>query len=220
MLSNLTPSLNMIIIIFILGILTSLNPCSISIIPIYLSYITNVELEKRILTNIFFILGSCINFLLIGEAAISITSFYNKILVNSDLTTGVALVFIGIVLLRLIPLDIIVQKNQNNSPTKSNFLLSAFFLGSSSGFVTSACNIPVIIALLSWLSIFSNPLQSVFLLLVYFLGYSLSLVFISILSNIMDQIGFLNNILSWITSLFGMFLLSNGIFLICTFIQL
>nr|QUE29977.1 dsbD [Erythrocladia irregularis] len=218
MLQNVKLSFNLIIVVFILGICTSFNPCSISIIPIFFSYITRTKVKDRLAANLCFILGTFTNFIILGESAILIRGSYNQLLTNSNLVTGCALIFIGCTLLNLFPFDKLVSSRQRQ--VKSNFIVNSFFMGFSSGLVTSACNIPIIIALLSWLSSFPNQLQSFLFLLVYFFGYSLSIVFISILSNIVDEIVFFNSILSLITSAFGMFMVSNGTFLICKFLNL
>nr|QUE28821.1 dsbD [Porphyropsis coccinea] len=202
---------------FVIGLLTSLNPCSISIAPIYLSYTTKIKSNQKINFNLFFIIGSSLNFLGMGIISIYVGNLYKNLLANFELTNGLIFILIGMSLLNLIPFDQFSTANRRKINIKNGVSLNSFILGFTSSFITSACNIPIIIVLFSLLSTLENHFHSLLLLCCYFIGYSASIFSLSILTSLVDKIVFFNKIIYWITSLFGIILISNGTVLVCNF---
>jgi len=103
---------------------------------------------------------------------------------------------------------------------KINQYINTFFIGFTSGFLTSTCNIPILITLLTWLSSLHNSITSTLLAITYLVGYSMSIILISFLKRFLDKIIMFNYIVSWLTSILGAITLSSGIFSICHFFKL
>lgn len=198
------------------GWLTSLNPCSISIVPIYLSYIGNKNDTSKNKTNILFFCGFVANFMTICICITYFAKLYKQTVANSILASGVLLVFLGITLLRIISLPTIFK----NPLSKSSSEINVFTVGFSSGIVTSACNIPILITLLTWLTSLDNTMQGFFLGATYLLGYSSSILFASILTGFLNEVNTFHKIISWCSSIFGTIILSTGVFSICRFLKL
>nr|QUE28662.1 dsbD [Porphyrostromium japonicum] len=198
------------------GWLTSLNPCSISIIPIYLSYISNKNNSSKSRTNILFFSGFVANFMIICICIIYFAKLYKQTVANSILASGILLVFLGITLLRIVSLPTIFK----NPLSQSSSEINVFTVGFSSGIVTSACNIPILITLLAWLTSLDNAMQSFLLGTTYLLGYSFSILFASILTSFLSEVNTFHKIISWCASIFGTIILSTGVFSICRFLRL
>nr|QUE29373.1 dsbD [Erythrotrichia longistipitata] len=213
-------SYNTFIGIFFFGWLTSLNPCSISIIPMYLSYVGSETKTSANNNSFFFILGFFINFIVLSLLLTYSGKIYRQLFSNSDLTSGLLLMFVGVTLLKILPAVSISNKKAMKLDIKFSGSINAIAVGFSSAFITSACNIPIVIVLLTWLSSLNNPLQSLLLSITYVSGYSLSIFLASLASNFLSQIRIINQIISWITSLLGSIILSSGVFSICHFFRL
>ena len=206
--------------VFIFGWLTSLNPCSISIIPVYLSLINSEAKISPISNTFLFILGFFLNFIMIGGSIIYFGQVYRQIFSKSDLTSGTLLIFIGINLLKIIKIPITNITNKKESNIKVNTYFQAIAMGFSSGIVTSACNIPIVVALLTWLSSLGNSIGSLLLLVTYVVGYSTSIFLAYFLNSFLTQVKFFNQITSWGISLVGCITISSGIFSLCQFFNI
>lgn len=215
---SITPNTFLGVLVF--GWLTSLNPCSIAILPIYFSYTSNQTNISRSTSSFLFISGFITNFMAIGIFILYFARIYKNLFSSSDLTSGILLLFVGMNLLKVLKMSTIFDNNVKKSNFRFNFYLSNFMMGFSSGLITSACNIPILIALLAWLGSLHNSWQSFLLAATYLTGYSLSIMFASILANFLDEIAFFNKVVSWTTSILGSIIVSSGIFSICRFFKL
>nr|YP_010337767.1 cytochrome c biogenesis protein transmembrane region [Sahlingia subintegra]UNJ17352.1 cytochrome c biogenesis protein transmembrane region [Sahlingia subintegra] len=213
-------NINTFIGIFIFGFLTSLNPCSISIVPIYFTYTNSKGMLKSNSANLLFITGYFANFITIGIFIIYFARVYRTIVENFDLTSGILLSFIGVTLLKVLPMTSLLTEKNLPKALKINEYINTFFIGFTSGFLTSTCNIPILITLLTWLSSLNNSIISMVLAMTYLVGYSMSIIFVSILKIFLDKIVMFNHIISWLTSILGAITLSSGIFSICHFFKL
>nr|QUE29610.1 dsbD [Erythrotrichia foliiformis] len=216
---TVTININTFAAIFLFGWLTSLNPCSLSIIPIYISHISNEKETPKVNTSILFILGLFTNFIIIGSLFIYFAQIYKQFVINFNATSGFLLIFIGVNLLQIFPISSLFINKTQAADVKSNGYLNSFTLGFSSGIITSACNIPILVALLTWLSSLNNYIQSISLSITYTLGYCLSIFSASFLTKFLNQLQVFNRITSWTTSVVGAFMLSSGIFSLCHFFQ-
>ena len=212
-------SYNTFIGIFFFGWLTSLNPCSISIVPIYLSYVSFETKKSSNSTTIFFVLGFLMNFVVLGILLIYFGKVYRRLFSNSDLTSGILLVFVGIALLKILPIAGVSNDKIMESDLKFGRNINSILVGFSSGFITSACNAPIVLVLLTWLSSLNSALQSLLLAITYVFGYSLSIFLASLVGKFFSQIRILNQTISWATSFVGSVVLSSGVFSICHFFK-
>nr|QUE28074.1 dsbD [Sahlingia subintegra] len=211
--------INTFIGIFIFGVITSLNPCSISIIPIYFTYTNKTEIFNKN-KNMLFIIGYFTNFITIGIFIIYFSKVYRNIVQFSDLTSGILLLFIGITLLKFLPITTVLTEKTILPDFIINNSVNSFIVGFTSGFLTSTCNIPIIITLITWLSSLHNSIISTSLAITYMIGYSMSIVFASALQHFLDEIVIFHRLISWLTSILGAITLSGGIFSICHFFKL
>nr|QUE28457.1 dsbD [Porphyrostromium boryanum] len=213
-------NINTFIGILVFGVLTSLNPCSISIVPIYLGYIGNSSTVSKNSASVLFFSGFVANFISIGICIIYFAKLYKQVVTNSVFSSGILLIFIGITLLRIISLPTISKNSSSEINYKTGSNLNIFVVGFSSGLVTSACNVPILVTLLAWLSSLDSSIQSLLLAITYILGYSFSIFFASILTSFLSKISIFYRIVSWCISIFGSIVLSTGVFSVCRFLKL
>nr|YP_010336976.1 cytochrome c biogenesis protein transmembrane region [Madagascaria erythrocladioides]QUE29009.1 dsbD [Madagascaria erythrocladioides]UNJ16561.1 cytochrome c biogenesis protein transmembrane region [Madagascaria erythrocladioides] len=206
-------------VIFMLGILTSLNPCSLSILPLYFSYLLNSKNQNNLINSFYFIIGIFTNFLFIGILAIYVGKLNKNFLETENFFSSIILIMIGLGLLKIIPLNFFQFRESNNNITttcSANF----FVLGLTSSFTTSACNMPIITALFAWLSSLKDTISIILFLMSYIVGYSLSIIIAFSINKLIEKTNILNTIVSWLSSIIGIITLSNGIFLFCNSIYL
>ncbi len=160
-------------IAFIAGILTSFTPCSLSSIPLVISYVGGVDsrnTKKAFTLSLIFALGSAITFTLLGVVA----SMAGR-LIGTQSTWWYIFLGILMVLMALqtwgiydiIPSSYLISKNNRKGQ------LGAFIAGILGGIFSSPCSTPILIALLTIVASQGNITYGILLLLLYSIGHGI-----------------------------------------------
>ncbi len=173
---------------FFAGILTSFTPCSLSSVPLIVSYVgsnTENSTKKAFSLSLVFAIGSAITFTSLGIIA----SVAGSLIGNSS---SLWYIFLGVLMLlmalqtfelyEIIPSSYLVSKN------KKKGYIGALIAGILAGIFSSPCSTPVLIALLAVVSSSENILYGVFLLLLYSIGHGVFAVFCG------TSVGFVNKL--------------------------
>lgn len=213
---NLNSSSNEIltfIFIFIAGLITVLNPCFISILPISISYLNIIDLKNRHSINKnFFIIGICSSFVAVIFITHIISYRYNLILSNIPILSSVSLIFLGLNFLQIIELPTYLPFSFNKVQLNmfSNNLAQAYIIGFFCNFTTLPCSTPIILTILFWLSHANSLLLSVIYLLIYLSGSFISIfILITSIYNSMNTLFFIK-VWNTLFPLSGLIILFNG----------
>jgi cytochrome c-type biogenesis protein len=224
-----SPNILSLIIFVGVGMLSSLSPCSLSMIPLLsiylgaseiesdkqLSYDTNlsqnsVKLKKSLLYSI----GSALSFTFLGYFASVSGNTLNKNEFIGHITTFLVAIFAGIMGLNLLEvlrvplpsLDFSEQRKSLNLPWQ----IEPVVFGASSALVLSPCTSPVLASLLAVVGTSQNSLFGAFYLFLFSLGYSLPTVLAVNSSFGAAKILSMSSSSNWINSLFGSLLVMLG----------
>lgn len=137
-----------VLLVFSAGVLTSFSPCSLSSIPLIIGYITNIKdinTKKSLLYSIIFVTGAAVTFIALGL-------LFSLIGLAVTLPVKTMYVIIGILMIviafqifefiNIIPSFNLINKNNKRGK------IGAFITGILSGFISSPCSTPVLIAIL------------------------------------------------------------------------
>jgi cytochrome c-type biogenesis protein len=225
-LSHLTPvSLG---IIFGAGLLTSLTPCTLSMLPITMGYIggyaaTNAGEPqaqspgwRSALQSAWFTLGLATTLAGFGLVAALLGRIYGQI--GSGLAIGVSLVAIimGLNLLEALPIRFPSFTSFDPFLSKLPTGAQSYGLGLTFGLVASPCSTPVLATLLAWVSATKDPILGSCLLLAYTLGFTAPLIIAGIFAGAVKQFLSLRRWSSWITPASGVLLIGFGVFSLLT----
>nr|YP_009332584.1 cytochrome c biogenesis protein transmembrane region [Membranoptera weeksiae]AIC36832.1 cytochrome c biogenesis protein transmembrane region [Membranoptera weeksiae] len=204
-----------VLVLFCSGILTSITPCFISIVPLSISYINSNRygynykniLLLGIFTSLFIVIFS------MSFANYSFFLFFKGI------------PFISFFILMLIALDLLQVLNSSNclyafsvnnlnkQKKCNNLIIKSYFTGCIIGFTTVPCSSPIIILINFWLHHSNNLLFSFIYLIIYLIGSIIPLIFIfNIVLNYL-QLYILSYIWNTIVPFMGCCLLSISTFL-------
>lgn len=178
-------------VLYVAGLLTSISPCSLGLLPLTVSYISSATGDREDktalmptlayaagLSTVFCILG--LSVALVGQSIMGGNSNDTIRNIGAILANGIA-VIMGCQLLNILNLPLpslefnVDIDDKNDDATK---LLGIFLLGGSSALIASPCATPVLTTLLAYIATMNNISYGAILILVYTLGYSTPLLLV------------------------------------------
>ncbi|WP_267382812.1 cytochrome c biogenesis protein CcdA [Cyanobacterium sp. uoEpiScrs1] len=201
-------------VVFISGLLTSLTPCMLSMLPITIGYIGGYEKQGRkhaIIQSAWFSLGLATTLTGLGIIAAYLGRIYGQIGAGLPIFVSLIAVLMGLNLLELIPLKLpFFGKSElitNNLPAG----IRSYSIGLTFGLVASPCSTPVLATLLAWIASTQDLLLGGILLLFYTIGYVTPLIVVGIFTASLKRLLELRRWSVWINPVSGILLVSFGI---------
>lgn len=182
-----------IAISFFGGILASISPCSLAMLPIVIGYIGGYgdnDSKKIFWQLVSFITGSAVVFSIIGvicaltgHVFISLAGDYFLIVLASFLL-ALGLNLIGILDLNFPTFINKIPQNQNNSKFLYPMLLGAIF-----AIAGTPCSTPILAGIMSFAAITNSIILSVIMLFAFALGQGLILVVAGMFTELIKKFG-------------------------------
>lgn len=208
------------VLAIVAGILTSLTPCSLSMVPLIISYVSGLEereTKRAFKYSVLFAIGMALTFVSLSVVAM----LAGKLIGNTSRTwyiiLGVLMILMALQtwgIYNFIPSKKLMMKDKKRGS------IGAFLAGIVGGFFSSPCSTPVLVALLGILSGTGNILWGIFLMLMYSLGHSFLIIlsgtsvgYVKKMKNseTYSKIGnVLNNILGFLVLLIGFYMFWNA----------
>ena len=164
---------------FLTGVISILTPCIIPILPLFVTFCLNT---KRKIEFISFVCGFISIFLLV----IILTAFFTSVLYSYiayvRIFSSILLMIIGILLLRKQSINFSIKAKEFN-----NALVNAFIFGLLTCISWSPCFGPYLISLISLIVNTNNVTYALFNIILYCVGFSLTLIILSIILSRIDM---------------------------------
>ena len=200
-----------IFFIFTAGLLTSLGPCTISLLPITFAYIGGSDSNKNSFKLLSFCSGIILSLVFLGALSGFLGRIYGQLPNSFTLFVSIFAIIMGLNLLGILKFQL------PNGPTfevikkKVPTFLAPLITGAAFGLASSPCVTPVLATLLAWVSQARNPIVSIIFLLCFGLGQVTPIVLVGITTvNIKKLLAFRKY--SQVIPIFsGIILLSLGI---------
>lgn len=196
------------------GLLTSLTPCVLSMLPITLGYIGGYEGGSRrdaLLRSVCFSLGLATTLTGLGLVAALLGRIYGQIGGGLAIAVSLIAIVMGLNLLDLLPLRLPAFSGGERIPTAWPQGLRAYLLGLTFGLVASPCSTPVLATLLAWVAQAGDPWVGAVLLLCYALGTVSPLIIAGLFIAALKQLLSLRRWSAWITPTSGVVLVLFGV---------
>lgn len=188
------------------GLVASISPCVLGLLPINLSYIGTRHIASRwdaLLKAGAFVLGVITTYSLLGL----FSSFAGWVMVDYrgyiQLAVGVAVIFMGLALLNFVRLPL----------PQFNLRLPAagpYGVGLTFALVSSPCSSPVMFAILAMAAEQGSPFYSTSIMVSYALGYTTVIFWASLFAGVAKQTRGLLQYSEGITRLSSIFLMALG----------
>lgn len=202
-------------IIFLAGLLTSLTPCMLSMLPITVGYIGGYEAKGRwqaAIQSSWFSLGLATTLAILGILAASLGRVYGQIGVGLPIVVSAIAIIMGLNLLEVLPLSF--PSLGATDWIKDDFPsgLRSYLLGLTFGLIASPCSTPVLATLLAWVAGKQNLVLGAGLLLAYTGGYVTPLIVAGTFTASIKKLLELRRWSSWINPASGILLIGFGVF--------
>lgn len=170
---------------FLGGLISSISPCSLSMLPLIIGYIGGYSKEnplKTLLQMIIFVIGSGIVFAVIG----GICAFTGKLFVGNPYFTLIVasiILIMGLKILDVIDFElpvIIKEIPQNNF---NNEILYPLLLGAVFALIGTPCSTPILASIMGFASISAKVSQAVIMLFLFSIGQGLILIIAGFLTS-------------------------------------
>nr|QVY57936.1 cytochrome c biogenesis protein transmembrane region [Betaphycus gelatinus] len=205
--------LSTFVFIFIGGVFTSINPCSISILPLSLSSI-QYQNNKKIRKDI--IIYGLISSLIIMISIISLLNIsYYKLQLNIPFFSSLLTIILGLNLLQILEFNIfdIDTSKIRIFGENTNQFISTWIIGCAIGINSSSCSTPILTTIIIWLNNSNNFLLGAIYIGCYLIGYIAPLwIIVNISIDNSINISHMTNFWNYFTQTSGSILVGIGFF--------
>ena len=197
-----------VFLVFSAGLLTSLGPCSLSLLPITIAYIGGTDRNK--FKVISFSGGIVCSLVTLGALSGLLGKIYGQL--PSYYTSIVAVIFIimGFNLLGVLKFQFPNGPDLKLIESKVPSFLTPFALGVTFGLASSPCITPVLATLLAWVSQVKNPTISIILLFFFGLGQVTPIIIAGATTDNLKKFLEIRRYSQVIPTVSGIFLVSFG----------
>lgn len=215
--SNQLTHLNLLSIgiIFLAGLLTSLTPCMLSMLPITIGYIGGYEAKSRIQAaaqSTWFALGLATTLAGLGIIAAVVGKVYGQIGIGLPIIVSIIAILMGLNLLEALPLQLPSWGGTEWISQELPQGMRAYCIGLSFGLVASPCSTPVLASLLGWVANTQDLILGAALLLSYTAGSVTPLILAGTFTASIKKIIELRRFSGWINPVSGALLVGFGVF--------
>ncbi|MDZ8135187.1 MAG: cytochrome c biogenesis protein CcdA [Nostoc sp. DedQUE04] len=202
-------------IIFVAGLLTSLTPCMLSMLPITIGYIGGYEAKSRLQAaaqSTWFALGLATTLAGLGIIAGLVGKVYGQVGIGLPIIVSIIAILMGLNLLEALPLQFPSLNETNWISPDLPAGLRSYLLGLTFGLVASPCSTPVLASLLSWIASTQDLILGAVLLLSYTAGYVAPLILAGTFTASIKKLLELRRWSGWINPVSGALLVGFGVF--------
>ena len=172
---------------FLGGLIASISPCSLAMLPIIIGYVGGYSDEKpfkTFLQLVFFIMGTAIVFSVIGiicavtgKVFVSVGGAYFSLIIAS------IVMIMGLKLVGFLDFEIplLVKEMPKNNGTST--FLYPILLGGVFALAGTPCSTPILAAIMAFASLSASLMQAVIMLFLFSLGQGLILVLAGVLTS-------------------------------------
>jgi cytochrome c-type biogenesis protein len=199
-------------LVFCGGLLTSLGPCSLSLLPVTLAYLAGFgdQGAKAWPRSLSFVAGIIVSLVVLGLASGLLGRLYGQIPGFIPSLVAVLAVVMGLNLLGLVRLPLPAGPDPERWRQWVPPALAPLAAGLAFGLAASPCTTPVLAVLLGWIAQNGRPLAGVGLLTAFACGQVLPLLLAGTAAASLPRLLALRSLGQWVPPISGVVLLITG----------
>ncbi len=207
----------LLLISFLGGIVSSLSPCTLGILPIIVGYVagySNKSGIKTFIQMVFFILGMALVLTSLGL----ICAIGGKILINKyaavfGLIVNGIIFLMGLNLIGILDIQMpvfIKQMPQNNG---NDIILYPIIIGAVFALASTPCSTPILAGIMAFASLSANLVLAGFMLFLFALGQGLVIVLAGVFTSILKGLRSVSKVSGVLMKASGLILVAVSIYI-------
>ena len=201
-----------LLIVFTGGLLTSLGPCSLSLLPITVAYLAGFKNNQTALQKtISFCSGIVISLVILGSLSGFLGKVYGQLPSFFSIFISVLAITMGLNLLGIIKFSFPTGPDPELMKSYVPPALAPISAGLAFGLASSPCTTPVLAVLLAWIAKQGNPLTGTIFLGSFAIGQIIPLFIAGTFAASVPKLLSLRPIGKWVPPISGVILLSVGL---------
>jgi cytochrome c-type biogenesis protein len=204
------------LLVFAGGLLTSIGPCNVAMIPLIVGYIggsRDLPRRKALSISLVFALGLALTFMMLGVIAALAGGLLGGGTRIWYYLVAVVCFVIGLQMLGVLKITLPMWFGGMREKIKAKGLFGALLLGLVSGLVASQCATPVLAAILTYVVAQKTSLvYGAFLLFLYALGRGIPIVIAGTLTGVLKNLQSLGRISPILDKVSGIIILLVGFY--------
>ncbi len=201
-------------LVFIGGLVTSISPCILSMVPLLVSYIGGYGEGPRsrgFLLSSSFVAGLAVTFAVLGFVA----AYFGRVFGQVDAVWYYILAAVAIVMgLQLLGVLTFNLPGLKKIPLKKAGFGGALIMGMLFGLVASPCATPVLAVIITYAAVQAEPFYGSGLLFIYGIGHGIPLLIAGTFTGIARSLPKINKYTQYLSFLSGFILIILGLLLL------
>ena len=202
---------------FLGGVLASISPCSLAMLPLIIGYVGGYSKEtpfRTFLQLCCFILGTAVVFTLIGViCALTGSVFASAMGGYFTLIIASFLLVLGLKLLNIIEIDVpVIVKSMPQNKTNSIFLYPVL-LGMAFALAGTPCSTPILAGIMAFAAIGKNIILAILMLFLFALGQGVILILAGLFTSSLKNMQALVTFTEALLKISGVLLVAVSIFM-------
>ncbi len=210
-------SLIMLIISFIGGLLASISPCSLAMLPIIVGYVGGYSESgplKIFIQMLFFVFGSSLVFATIGVlCAITGKVFVSFAPIYFILILASLLMVMGLNILGILDFSLPVVIKEIPQSSGKNVILYPILIGAIFAIAGTPCSTPILAGIMAFASMSTNILWAVLMLFMFSLGQGLILIIAGVFTSSLKGLKNFSHISEILLKFSGILLILSSIYI-------
>lgn len=209
--------MTMLLASFLGGVIASVSPCSLAMLPIIIGYIGGYSKEKPVKTllqMLFFVLGTAVVFTAIGIiCAVTGKVFISFMGSYFGLIIGSFLIVMGLKLLDILDFEfpVIVKSIPKNEGGYA--FLYPFLIGMVFALAGTPCSTPILAGIMAFASVSKNILFAVLMLFLFALGQGLILIIAGVFTSSVKNMQAFVKVSEFLLKASGVLLILSGLYI-------
>ena len=204
------------LLVFLGGIITSIGPCNVAMIPLIIGYVGGShDLPKRTAFSIslLFTIGLAVTFMMLGVIAALVGGLLGGGTRIWYYVVAAVCIVIGLQMIGVIHLNLPTWFGSLREKVKTKGLWGSFLLGLISGLVASQCATPVLAAILTYVMAQKTSLvYGAVLLFIYSLGRGVPIILAGTFTGVLKGLHSFGKWSKWLEKASGVLILLVGFY--------
>ena len=207
----------MLLASFLGGVIASVSPCSLAMLPIIIGYVGGYSKEKPVKTllqMIFFILGTAVVFTAIGIiCAVTGKVFISLFGSYFGLFIGSFLIVMGLKLLDILDFEfpVIIKSIPKNEGGFA--FLYPFLIGMIFALAGTPCSTPILAGIMAFATVTENILFAVLMLFLFAIGQGLILILAGVFTSTIKNMQAFVRVSEFLLKFSGLLLILSGLYI-------